>query len=310
MNPKKTTPTKSEKTPAEKKVTPEAATETPVISDAELLKQKKLEAKAKKEAEKVERKTAKAEKKVAPDKATKAKTQRRRNPLKLHGKKYRAVAEKIDQNKIYSLTEAVKLAKETSTTKFDASVEIHVRLGINPKKTDQLVRSTVALPHGTGKLLRVIAFVDAAEANKIKKAGAIEAGDTELIEKINKGWLDFDVAVATPDMMKKIGKIAKTLGQKGLMPNPKAGTVTPDIEKAIAEIQKGKVEFRSDAYGILHNVVGKVSFDESKLLENIQTYLKAVLEAKPKAVKTNYLTSIALATSMGPGIKVEASSAR
>ncbi|MFH0834530.1 MAG: 50S ribosomal protein L1 [Patescibacteria group bacterium] len=226
----------------------------------------------------------------------------------MHSKKWRAAREKIDANKFYSLTDAVKLAKETATTKFDASIEIHTRLGINTKKSDQIVRSSVSLPNGTGKKLRVVAFVAEEKAAAAKKAGAVEAGETSLIEKIGKGWLEFDVAVATPDMMKKLGKIAKTLGQKGLMPNPKAGTVTEDIEKALAEIQKGKVEFRGDSFGILHNLVGKASFEEKKLIENIEAYLKAVLEAKPKAVKANYVRGIALASSMGPGIKLDANS--
>ncbi|MFH0776375.1 MAG: 50S ribosomal protein L1 [Patescibacteria group bacterium] len=230
----------------------------------------------------------------------------KRNPLKIHSKKWRAAAAKIEKEKLYPLAEAVKLAKATSTTKFDASIEIHTRLGINTKKSDQIVRASVSLPNGTGKKLRVVAFVSEDKAAAAKKAGAVEAGEESLIEKIGKGWLEFDVAVATPEMMKKLGKIAKTLGQKGLMPNPKAGTVTEDIEKSLAEIQKGKVEFRGDSFGILHNLVGKVSFEDKKLIENIEAYLRAVLEAKPKAVKANYIRSIALASSMGPGVKVDA----
>jgi len=284
------------------------AENTPVeVSDEELLKQKKEESKAAKAEEKAEKKAAKEER-VHSAHHGKAKdaTVQTRNPLKMHGKKHRAAAEKIEKLKLYPLAEAVKLVQETSTTKFDSSVEIHVRLGIDPKKTDQQIRSTVALPAGTGKTLKVVAFVAAEQAADAKKAGAIEAGEEELIEKIGKGWLDFDVAVATPDMMKKIGKIAKTLGQKGLMPNPKAGTVTEDIAGAIAEIQKGKVEFRNDKAGILHNLIGKVSFDAAKLEENIRVYLTAVNEMKPKAVKGTYLASVSLASSMGPGIKVDA----
>ena len=200
----------------------------------------------------------------------------------------------------------MKLAQSTSTTKFDGSIEIHVKLGIDPKKSDQAVRSTVALPHGTGKKLRVVALVEDTHAAAAKKAGAIEAGEDDLIEKIGKGWLEFDVAVATPSVLKKLGKIAKTLGQKGLMPNPKAGTVTDDVAGAIAEIQKGKVEFRTDKAGHVHNVVGKVSFDAAKLEENIRTFLRALAESKPKTIKGALVLSLALASSMGPGVKVDA----
>jgi large subunit ribosomal protein L1 len=279
---------------------------TPEVSEAELLKQKKEEAKEKKATEKEEKKAAKAERKKAPQKAGKVKKIQKRNPLKIHSKAWRASTEKINPEKLYSLEEAVKLVQETSTVKFDASVEIHTRLGIDPKKSDQAVRASVSLPNGTGKTLRVVAFVSEDKAAAAKKAGAVEAGEENLIEKIGKGWLDFDVAVATPDMMKKLGKIAKTLGQKGLMPNPKAGTVTPDVEKAIEEVQKGKVEFRADSYGILHNTVGKISFTGDKLIENIKTYLKAVQEVKPKTVKSNYVKGISLASSMGPGVKIDA----
>jgi large subunit ribosomal protein L1 len=284
----------------------EAEEAVPEISEAELLKQKKEEAKEKKIAEKEEKKVAKEARKKAPQKAAKEKKAIKRNPLKIHSKKWRAAAEKVDRKKLYSLEEAVKLAKETSTVNFDASLEIHTRLGINPKKSDQIVRASVSLPHGSGKSLRIVAFVAEEKAAAAKKAGAVEAGEENLITKIGKGWLDFDVAVATPEMMKKLGKIAKTLGQKGLMPNPKAGTVTEDVEGAIAEIQKGKIEFRADSFGILHNMVGKVSFDDAKLTENIQAYLKAVADTKPKTVKANFIRGIALASSMGPGVKIDA----
>ncbi len=296
--------------PTKKKAADEAAKKTaaekvaPEASDEELLKLKKEEAKAKKEEEKAEKKVKKAAKKATPQKAQIKKIQKR-NPLKVHGKKYRAAEEKIDKLKTYELAEAVKLTKESATTKFDSSVEVHVRLGIDPKKSDQIVRSTVALPHGTGKKLRVIAFVSEDKAAAAKKAGAVEAGEQSLVDKIAKGWLAFDVAVATPDMMKQLGKVAKTLGQKGLMPNPKAGTVTDDIAKAIEEINKGKVEFRNDSFGILHNIFGKVSFDEAKLLENLKAYLSAINEVKPKGIKGVYIRSLALTTSMGPSVKVD-----
>lgn len=306
MSDKKTSTEPVEEEKTAKKNLEESTVETPKISDKELLKQKKEESKAKKAAEKEEKKVVKAERKKSPQKKLEEKSvQRHRNPLKIHSKKWRTASEKIDKEKLYLPENAISLVKETSTTKFDASVEIHTVLGINTKKSDQIVRSTVALPHGTGKKLKVIAFTTAEKADAAKKAGATEAGEDDLIEKIGKGWLDFDVAVATPTMMKKLGKIAKTLGQKGLMPNPKAGTVVEDIEKAIAEIQKGKIEFRNDSYGILHNIIGKVSFDAEKLAENLKTYLRVVLDHKPKSVKGNYIKSISLTTSMGPGIKLD-----
>jgi len=298
MNPKKTTRADDS---AEAKAVKDFASET---STEEILKQKKEEAKAKKAAEKEEKKAAKEERKKAPQKVRERK-QQRKNPLKIHSKAWRAASEKIEKDRLYPLSEAVRLVKETSTVKFDASVEIHTRLGINPKKSDQIVRATVSLPNGTGKKLRVVAFVNEGKAAAAKKAGAVEAGEESLIGKIGKGWLDFDVAVATPEMMKKLGKIAKTLGQKGLMPNPKAGTVVEDVASAIAEIQKGKVEFRADSFGILHNIVGKVSFDAEKLEENIKSYLKAVRESKPKVVKSNFVKGISLASSMGPGVRVD-----
>ena len=225
------------------------------------------------------------------------------------GKKYRAAAEKVDPMKAYTLEEALKLAIETSTTNFDGSVEIHMNLGVDPKQAEQQIRSSVSLPHGTGKTVRVIAFVGDDKVKAAKAAGAIEAGSVELIDKIEKGWLDFDVAVATPDMMKELGKIARTLGQAGLMPNPKSGTVTPDIDKAVADIMKGQVEFRNDKLSNLHNVVGKVSFGSEKLLENAKVYLKAVHEKKPEKMKGNYINSLTVTSTMGPGIKVDVSEA-
>ncbi len=221
------------------------------------------------------------------------------------GKKYRAALEKFDREHNYTLDQAIDLVKETSITKFDSSVEIHLNLGIDPKQADQQVRATVALPHGTGKTVRVIAFVGDDKIESAKQAGAVEAGNDTLIEKVEKGWMDFDKAVATPDMMKIIAKIARILGQAGKMPNPKAGTVGPDVEKMVIEIMKGQVEYRNDKYGNLHNVVGKVSFSSDKLKENIVSYLKAVQSKKPEKMKGVYIKSINLASSMGPGIRVE-----
>lgn len=221
------------------------------------------------------------------------------------GKKYRAQLLKVNSEKLYGLEEAVALVKDTSPTKFDASVEVHVKLTIDPSQAEQNVRSTVPLPHGTGKNVRVVAFVDDSMVKDALAAGAVKAGSGELIEEIVKGWLDFDVAVAHPTLMKDLGKIARNLGQKGLMPNPKAGTVTPDVVKAIGEVKKGKVEFRNDKQANLHNVVGKVSFDAKALQENIETYLKAVMAHRPSAAKGRFLQTITLCSTMGPGIHVD-----
>lgn len=219
------------------------------------------------------------------------------------GKKY-AAAKKLLEEKSYSLKEAVELLKKTSITKFDSSCEIHLNMGLDPKQADQIVRGNVVLPHGIGKKVRVIAFTAEALEKQAKEAGAVDAG-MHLIEKIEKGWLDFDIAVATPDMMKNLGKIAKTLGQKGLMPNPKAGTVTTDIKKTIQEIMAGKVEYRLDKLANIHNIFGKASFDADKLEENLKAFIKAILHARPSGAKGIYIKSITLTTTMGPGIKLD-----
>lgn len=221
-----------------------------------------------------------------------------------HGKKYNEAQKQIVKE-YFSLNEAVELLKKTSTTKFDSTCEIHINLGIDPKQADQNIRTTVDLPYGTGKEVRIVAFVSDENINAAKSAGAVLAGTQELIDKIEKGWADFDCAVATPDQMKSLAKIAKILGQKRLMPNPKAGTVTTDFKCAIEDLKKGKVEVRIDKGANLHNVVGKVSFNENQLEENIRSYLKAVLEAKPTGVKGTYIKKISLCTSMGPGINLD-----
>lgn len=222
------------------------------------------------------------------------------------GKKYLAAQAKLTKE-VYLLDEAIELLAETSITKFDSSCEIHFNLGIDPRHAEQQLRSTVSLPHGTGKEVKVIAFCAEEDVAEAKKAGAIKAGEDDLIEEISKGFLGFDVAVATPPMMKKIGKIAKTLGQKGLMPNPKAGTVTTDLTATIADIKKGKVEYRNDKQGNIHNMVGKLSFGKDKLKENLVVFIKAIVDAKPAAMKGNYVNTITLTTAMGPGIKLDVS---
>lgn len=222
-----------------------------------------------------------------------------------HGKKYREAEKLVDRDKKYTVDEAIDLLKQTSTAKFDASCEIHMRLGLDPTKADQMVRGTVTLPHGTGKTLRVAAFVPEDKVKEAKSAGATEAGTEDLIEKVAKGWLEFDIAVATPDMMKSLGKVAKTLGQKGLMPNPKSGTVTPDPAKVIKELMTGKIEYRIDKQSIIHNIFGKVSFEEAKLKENLQKFVKAIIEAKPSGGKGTYVRSASVSTTMGPGISLD-----
>ena len=220
-------------------------------------------------------------------------------------KAYRAAAEKIDRDALYSPLQAVKLAKETSTTKYDATVEVAMRLGVDPRKADQMVRGTVNLPHGTGKTARVIVFATGERAAEAEAAGADRVGSDDLIAEIQGGFLDFDAAVATPDQMGKVGKIARILGPRGLMPNPKTGTVTADVTKAVSDIKGGKVNFRVDKQANLHLVIGKVSFDEAKLVENYSAALDEITRAKPASSKGTYLRKVAVSTTMGPGIQVD-----
>lgn len=229
--------------------------------------------------------------------------------MKKHGKKYLASAKLVEPGKAYTLDEAVALVKKTSATKFDASCEVHFNLGLDTKQADQNIRTTVSLPNGTGKDVRVVAFVSEDHAKEAKAAGAIEAGTEALIAKIEKGWVEFDVAIATPDQMKNLAKVAKILGQKRLMPSPKAGTVTPEFVKVIGELKKGKIELRVDKDGNLHNIFGKTSFTEDKLKGNLQAIIKTVLDVKPASSKGNYMRSITVTSSMGPGIKVDISKA-
>lgn len=222
------------------------------------------------------------------------------------GKRYAEAVKKIDREKEYGLQEAIELVKETASARFDETVELAVRLGVDPKKADQQVRGAVVLPHGTGKTQRVLVFAKGEKAKEAEEAGADYVGEEDLINKVNQGWLDFDVVVATPDMMPQVGKLGKVLGPKGLMPNPKTGTVTLEVAKAVQEIKAGKIEYRLDKAGNIHVPVGKVSFDSDKLRDNINTVLDALLKAKPSASKGTYLRKVALSSTMGPGIIVAA----
>ncbi|XTZ16046.1 50S ribosomal protein L1 [Micromonospora echinospora] len=220
-------------------------------------------------------------------------------------KSYRKAAEVIDRSKLYTPAEAVKLAKETTAVKFDATVEVAMRLGVDPRKADQMVRGTVNLPHGTGKTARVIVFAAGAKAEEAAGAGADEVGTDELVARIQEGWLDFDAAIATPDQMAKIGRIARILGPRGLMPNPKTGTVTMDVAKAVTDIKGGKIAFRVDKHSNLHLIIGKASFSETQLIDNYAAVLDEVLRVKPSAAKGKYLKKVTLTTTMGPGVPVD-----
>jgi large subunit ribosomal protein L1 len=220
-------------------------------------------------------------------------------------KAYREAAGLIDRERLYAPLDAAKLAKETNKVKMDATVEVSMRLGVDPRKADQMVRGTVNLPHGTGKTARVIVFATGDKAAEAEAAGADAVGTDELIERIQGGWLDFDAAIATPDQMAKVGRIARILGPRGLMPNPKTGTVTPLVAKAVADIKGGKINFRVDKQANLHLVIGKASFDTEKLVENYAAALDEVLRAKPSSAKGRYLKKVTFSTTMGPGIPVD-----
>jgi large subunit ribosomal protein L1 len=220
-------------------------------------------------------------------------------------KGYRKAAELIDVAKLYEPAEAIKLAKQTSPTKFDATVEVAMRLGVDPRKADQMVRGVVNLPHGTGKTARVIVFAQGAKAEEAVAAGADEVGTDELVARIQGGWLEFDAAIATPDQMAKIGRIARILGPRGLMPNPKTGTVTMDVTKAVNEIKGGKITFRVDKHSNLHLIIGKASFSEDQLVENYAAVLDEVLRTKPSAAKGKYLKKVTVTTTMGPGVQID-----
>lgn len=221
------------------------------------------------------------------------------------GKKYQEALKVVDKSKLYECEEAIETALKTAKAKFDETLEVHIRLGVDPRHADQQVRGTVVLPNGTGKSVKVLVFAKGDKAKEAEEAGADYVGAEELVTKIqNEGWVDFNVCIATPDMMGLVGRLGKVLGPKGLMPNPKSGTVTMDVARAIKEAKAGRVEFRLDKTAIIHCPIGKVSFGKEKLVENYRTLVEAVIKAKPSAAKGQYVKSITLATTMGPGIKV------
>ena len=222
-----------------------------------------------------------------------------------HGKKFREAAAKVNRAAVYTPLEAVKLVKEMATAKFDETVEVHFRLGIDTRKADQNIRGSISLPHGTGKTVRVAVFAEGAQAEQAAEAGADVIGSDELIAQIQKGEINFDAAIATPMMMAKVGRIGKILGPRGLMPNPKLGTVTMDVAKMVSELKAGRVEYRADRYGICHVPLGRVSFDEQKLVENYAALYTEILRVKPSSAKGKYVKSISVSSTMGPGVKVD-----
>jgi large subunit ribosomal protein L1 len=222
-----------------------------------------------------------------------------------HGKKYQDAAKLVDRERLYTPAEAAELAKQTTTVNFDATIEAHIRLGVDPRHADQMVRGTVVLPHGTGKIVRVAVFAQGEKAQEALKAGADEVGGEDLVKKIEAGWLEFDVALATPDSMGLVGRLGKILGRRGLMPNPKAGTITFDLDRAIKEVKGGRVEFKVDKAAIVHVAVGKSSFEPTALAENLAALVDAVNRAKPSGAKGQYLRTLTIASTMGPGIRID-----
>lgn len=224
------------------------------------------------------------------------------------GKKLTSVKEKIDTTQQYALEDAVKIVKGSAVAKFDETIDLAVNLGVDPRKSDQMVRGTVVLPHGMGKKVRVLVFAKGEKETEAREAGADYVGVEDLVEKISKGWLDFDKSVATPDVMGLVGKLGKILGPRGLMPNPKVGTVTFEVAKAVKEIKAGKVEFKAEKAGIIHVPIGKISFDEDKLLDNAKTVIKSIIKAKPATSKGKYLKKLSISSTMGPGIAIDTAS--
>ena len=229
--------------------------------------------------------------------------------MKKYGKKYVEASKNIDKSKFYDVKEAIKLAKESSVTSFDSSIEEAIKLNVDPKKADQQLRGAVVLPNGTGKSKKILVLAKGDKAKEAKEAGADYVGEADMISKIEKeNWFDFDVIIATPDMMPALGKIGKVLGPKGLMPNPKTGTVTLDVAKAVTDTKKGKVEYRTDSFGNVHAIFGKASFDEEKLAQNLKAFVEVILKAKPATVKGAYVKNISISSTMGPGIKLDLNS--
>jgi large subunit ribosomal protein L1 len=227
-----------------------------------------------------------------------------------HGKKYREAATQVDKSRLYSPQEAIDLLKKISYSAFDGTVEVHMRLGVDPRHADQMVRGTAVLPHGTGRTVRVLVFAQGDKAREAEEAGADYVGAQDLIQRIEGGWLDFDVAVATPDMMGQVGRLGRILGPRGLMPNPRSGTVTFDVGRTVRDVKAGRVEFRVDRTALLHVPIGKVSFDDQRLLENLSTLMDAVVAAKPSGAKGTYIRSVHLAATMSPGIRLDPSAAQ
>lgn len=220
-------------------------------------------------------------------------------------KRTREIAKAVDTVKTYNVKEAIDILKKCPTVKFDQSVEVSLRLGVDPRRSDQHIRGTVSLPNGTGKTMKILVFARGDKVKEALSAGADYAGNEELFEKVNGGWTDFDAVIATPDMMRDVGKLGKVLGPRGLMPTPKAGTVTTDIAKAIQELKGGKIEFKIDRHGVINNGVGKLSFETDKLVQNIQSFLTAIQRAKPASAKGHYMKSLVLSSTMGPGLKID-----
>ncbi len=227
-----------------------------------------------------------------------------------HGKRYLVAAKRVEHRRLHAPDEAVRLVRETATAKFSETVEAHIRLGVDPKQADQQVRGTVVLPHGTGRSVRVAVFAKGEKAREAETAGADVVGAEDLIEKVQGGWMEFDVAVATPDVMNLVSRLGRILGPRGLMPNPKAGTVTMDVARAVRELKAGKIEFRLDKAGIIHVPMGKVSFSEAQLLENLTALTDAIARARPAAAKGTYIRSLTLASTMGPGIRIDPAKAQ
>ena len=289
-----------------------AGAEKHAVKDATVAKAGKRSEKALKEAEEKAEKEARKEAGDTAPQDPEAEEHKKKGPkpvtrplIERRGKSYRKVAEKVESDKVYNLEEAMKLAVETNPSKFDASVEVHVRLGVDPRQADQNVRATVSLPNGTGKSIRVAVFAPEGDFAAAKKAGADVVGDEDFLKQLDKEVLDFDVLVATPQYMPRLGKYARLLGPRGLMPNPKAGTVATDVAKAVSEAKAGKVEYRVDKQAIVHLSIGKVSFGAEKLHENAKAFFDSLQSQKPSSLKNAYVKSTSVSTTMGPGIKVE-----